>query len=148
MTDKSAHALPLCKEKLLNMQISEAQAKRWGITVFHARRVRAFYVAIAAHLKNDPIPTETDVELDLDPLEIVMAQAYVDWEKLEQYAARMKKEIAVRRMDSRTPLTAIAEQLRISRPTLYAWQKEISNSPESPELLDTWFNYDDMLPKI
>lgn len=106
------------------MRITEQQAKRWDMLSKTGDGSR--YAGATAERLADARNTSARVQdLELEPEVEDLIDAYQHWQAIEDDAATMRKEIALRLMEYRfISISKLAEELGISRPTLYAWQKE------------------------
>lgn len=110
------------KDGIPPMRITEAEARRWDMRYDPQRAGLVMIAEEIARRRNTEIKTP-DLKLDPDVEELVSQYNY--WHAIETDAVNMKKEIAIRLMEYRfISITKLAEELRISRPTLYAWKEE------------------------
>ena len=131
------------KRNLPQVRISKNQARRWlvfkqptALAAWHWLRELGF---TGNRQERHNLGGGGGFDFDYNPDTDRLIEAYRFWQAIEDDAVATKKEIVARLMEYRyIKLAALAEELGISRPTLYAWQREVeaANDPDDQDQAD------------
>ena len=109
------------------MYISEQEARRWRLLApGPVGMERVFAPPLRLIPKSvEPLQQTPAEELDIEPSPDTLIEAFQKWRQVKDEVTAIEKEIALRLMEYRyISIKKLAEELGISRPTLYAWQSE------------------------
>lgn len=117
------------------MRISEEEAQRWGCTklgIMSPFEITTDTMRTRPLSAPPPVGDATTSGYNTDPPIEQLIAIYKWHEAAEQEHNRVRKEVALRLMENRfISLKKLAQELSISRPTLYAWQQE--HLPDRPD---------------
>lgn len=125
--------MTLRQKDLPTVRITEQQARRWDMLSKTSADALSRAGETAERLASERNTSARIEDLELEPEVEDLIEAYQHWQTIENDAALMRKEIALRLMEYRfISISKLAEELGISRPTLYAWQKEADETSITP----------------